>query len=213
MSNVNIKRVIDNIRAKTTVYTPIVETIVNSIQAIESDGETNGEIAIRVHREKQLTIDDSLTDVRSFKIEDNGIGFTDEHYQSFDTLYTDLKISEGGKGFGRFICLKYFQDLHVESVYRDKDGFKKRKFSMGKDNDIIVNESVAESSEHKSGAVVHLSVLKERISIDKKLKTIARNLVEKLLPFFIAQDYSCPKTVLSEEDGSESILLNDSCSN
>jgi len=119
MSNVNIKRVIENIRATTTVYTPIAETIVNSIQAIESNGETDGEISICVHRDEQLSIDGGLSDVRSFDIEDNGIGFTDEHRQSFDTLYTDQKITEGGKGFGRFICLKYFQDLRVESVYRE----------------------------------------------------------------------------------------------
>lgn len=213
MSNVNIKRVIENIRATTTVYTPIAETIVNAIQAIESNGETNGEIAICVHRDDQLNIDGSLSDVQSFEIEDNGIGFTDEHRQSFDTLYTDQKISEGGKGFGRFICLKYFQDLRVESVYRDKDGFKKRNFSMGKDNDIIVNESISESSQQKSGTVVHLSVLKKGKSIDKKLNTIARNLVEKLLPFFITEDYVCPKIVLSEKDGTVPILLNDYCSN
>lgn len=213
MSNVNIKRVIENIRATTTVYTPIAETIVNAIQAIESNGETNGEIAICVHRDDQLNIDGGLSDVQSFEIEDNGIGFTDEHRQSFDTLYTDQKISEGGKGFGRFICLKYFQDLRVESVYRDKDGFKKRNFSMGKDNDIIVNESISESSQQKSGTVVHLSVLKKGKSIDKKLNTIARNLVEKLLPFFITEDYVCPKIVLSEKDGTVPILLNDYCSN
>lgn len=213
MSNVNIKRVIENIRATTTVYTPIAETIVNAIQAIESNGETNGEIAICVHRDDQLNIDGGLSDVQSFEIEDNGIGFTDEHRQSFDTLYTDQKISEGGKGFGRFICLKYFQDLRVESVYRDKDGFKKRKFSMGKDNDIIVNESISESSQQKSRTVVHLSVLKKGKSIDKKLNTIARNLVEKLLPFFITEDYVCPKIVLSEKDGTVPILLNDYCSN
>jgi len=213
MSNVNIKRVIENIRATTTVYTPIAETIVNAIQAIESNGEAVGEIGICVHRDDQLNIDGGLSDVHSFEIEDNGIGFTDEHRESFDTLYTDLKISEGGKGFGRFICLKYFHDLRVESVYRDKDGFKKRKFSMGKDNDIIVNESVSESSQHKSGTVVHLNVLKQGKSIDKKLNTIARNLVEKLLPFFITEDYVCPKIVLSEEDGTGPILLNDYCSN
>ena len=115
MSNVNIKRVIENIRATTTVYTPIAETIVNAIQAIESNGETNGEIAIYVHRDDQLNIDGGLSDVQSFEIEDNGIGFTDEHRQSFDTLYTDQKISEGGKGFGRFICLKYFQDNDIKS--------------------------------------------------------------------------------------------------
>jgi hypothetical protein len=35
MSNVNIKRAVENIRSSTTVYTPIVEVIVNAIQAIE----------------------------------------------------------------------------------------------------------------------------------------------------------------------------------
>jgi nitrogen-specific signal transduction histidine kinase len=117
MSSVNIRRAVENIRANTTVYSPIVEVIVNAIQAIESNGETDGKIAIRVHRGEQLEMDGGLPEVRSFKIEDNGIGFTDENRQSFDTLYTDLRISEGGKGFGRFICLKYFENLHVESVY------------------------------------------------------------------------------------------------
>ena len=43
MSNVNIKRAIENIRANTTVYTPVVEVIVNAIQAIDESGGTRGE--------------------------------------------------------------------------------------------------------------------------------------------------------------------------
>jgi len=35
MSNVNIKRTVENIRSNTTVYTPVIEVIVNAIQAIE----------------------------------------------------------------------------------------------------------------------------------------------------------------------------------
>lgn len=213
MSNVNIRRVVENIRANTMVYTPIVETVVNAIQAIESNRGSDGEISIRIHRTEQLEMDGGLPDVRSFKIIDNGIGFTDENRQSFDTLYTDLKIGEGGKGFGRFTCLKYFENLHVKSIYRDKNGFRQRKFSMGKDNDIIVNERVSEPAEHKSGIVIHLCVLKKGKWIDKKLSTIARNLVEKLLPYFITKDYVCPKIVLSEKDGTGAILLNDYVSN
>ena len=86
MSNVNIKRAVENIRANTTVYTPIVEMVVNSIQAIESNSETEGKISIRVHRINQLECFDTLPDVQSFEIEDNGIGFNDEHRNSFDTL-------------------------------------------------------------------------------------------------------------------------------
>lgn len=213
MSNVNIKRAIENIRANTTVYTPIVEVVVNAIQAIESNGGEDGKIAIRVHRAEQLEIDGGLPDVQSFEVEDNGIGFTDENRQAFDTLYTDQKIREGGKGFGRFTCLKYFDDLHIESVYRDKDGFKQRKFSMGKDNDIIVNEGPPIPVDQQPGSIVYLSILKKEKSIDKKLRTIARNLVEKLLPYFITKDYVCPEIVLSEKDGTGLIRLNDFISN
>ncbi len=212
MSNVNIKRVVENIRANTTVYTPIVEMIVNAIQAIESGGATAGRVAIRVYRDEQLEMDGGLSEVRSFDIEDNGVGFTDANREAFDTLYTDAKIREGGKGFGRFVCLKYFDDLRVQSVYRHTDGgLKQRNFTMGKDKDIIVNETDLPCPDMNPGTTVHLGVLQK--PIDKKLNTIARNLVEKLLPYFISGDYACPSIVLSEADGTDPIRLNDFVSN
>ena len=213
MSNVNIKRAVENIRANTTVYTPVVEMIVNAIQAIEEAQRTDGKVSIRAQRSSQTELDESLPEVSSFKIEDNGIGFTDAHRDSFDTLYTDLKIKDGGKGFGRFTCLKYFENLHVKSVYLDGSGRKTRSFSMGKDNDIIVNEKVTTSEKQEPGTVVTLSVLKMGRSFDKKLSTIARHLVERLLPYFITRDYECPEIALSEQDGSDAIRLNDYVSN
>ncbi len=213
MSNVNIKRAVENIRANTTVYTPVVEMIVNAIQAIDEAGKTDGKVSIRAQRSSQAELDGSLPEVITFEIEDNGIGFTDAHRDSFDTLYTDLKIDEGGKGFGRFTCLKYFEDLHVKSVYRARDGYGARSFSMGKDNDIIVHEKVTPSEKRSLGTVVTLTTLKKGRSFDKKLSTIGRNLVERLLPYFITQDYVCPEIVLSEADGSGAIRLNDFVSN
>ncbi len=214
MSNVNIKRAVENIRANTTVYTPVVEMIVNAIQAIDEANRIGGRVLIRVQRSKQAELDSSLPEVSSFEIEDNGIGFTAAHRDSFDTLYTDRKIGEGGKGFGRFTGLKYFEDLHVKSIYLDNGEFKARNFSMGKNNDIIVREKVAVSEKRETGTVVALSALKKKgRSFDKKLPTIARNLVERLLPYFITQDYVCPEIVLSEQDGSGAIRLNDFVSN
>lgn len=213
MSNVNIKRAVENIRANTTIYTPVVEMIVNSIQAIDEAGKTSGRVSIRTKRSSQTELDGSLPDVLSFEIEDNGIGFTDAHRNSFDTLYTDLRIKEGGKGFGRFTCLKYFENLQVRSVFRTDGSFKVRRFSMGKENDIIVNEKVETCEQQESGTVVTLSTLKKGRSFDKKLSTIARNLVERLLPYFITQDYVCPEITLSEIDGTSAIRLNDYFSN
>ena len=213
MSNVNIKRAVENIRTNTTIYTPVIEMIVNAIQAIDETGKTDGKITIRVQRSDQMQIDGTLRDVRNFEIEDNGIGFTDAHRDSFDTLYTDKKIHEGGKGFGRFTSLKYFEDLHVKCIFQDGEGFRKRCFSMGKGTSIIVKEKIESTEKQESGTVVKLRALKKGRNFDKKLSTIARNLVERLLPYFITQDYVCPDIVLSEMNGSDTIRLNNYVSN
>lgn len=208
MSNLNIKRTVENIRANTTAYTPVVETVVNAIQAIECSGRSGGKVTVRALRSTQLENDGSLPAIIGFEIEDNGVGFTDEHRQSFDTLYSDLKIKEGGKGFGRFTCLKHFEDLHIVSVFNGTEGYRKRTFSMGKDNEIIVGEKVAVVAANDSGTVVHLYTLR-RGSYEKKLSTLARTLVEKLLPYFITKDYAPPEIILCEKDGSGAIRLND----
>ena len=217
MSNINIKRAIENIRARTTIYSPVVEIIVNAIQAVEVNNLPNsaGKIEIRLIRSNQRELDENLPVVTGFEIKDNGIGFTDEHRNSFDTLYTDLKIDQGGKGFGRFICLKYFKELHIKSVYSDGKGFKKRCFSMGKDQDIIINETVVESNENHSGTIVTLSSLTTNNThpFEKKLSTIARNLVDRLLPYFTSPDFTCPKILLIEQDKCKEICLNDYVNN
>ena len=208
MSNINIRRAIENIRTNTTVYTPVVELIVNAIQAIDESGRTDGRVSVRALRSGQVDLDGSLPEIIGFEIEDNGIGFSDEHRNSFDTLYTDRKISEGGKGFGRFTCLKYFEDVHFSSVYREGSNCKNRKFSMGRDYDIIVGEELTLSKAQNTGTVASLAGLRRGPVFEKKLVTIARNLAERLLPFFITEGYVCPDIVLSEHDGSSKISLN-----
>ena len=213
MSNVNIKRAVENIRANTTVYTSIVEIIVNAIQAIDECQGASGRVLVRVIRSGQVELDGGLPDITSFAIQDNGIGFTDAHRLAFDTLYTDHRVAEGGKGFGRFICLKYFDDLHVDSIYQKGHRFLSRKFSMGKDHDIVVGEEVTNTDEIASGTLVTLAGLKDGRTFEKRLTTIARKLVERLLPYFITEGYECPEIVLTEQDGSQGILLNDFVSN
>ena len=213
MSNVNIKRAVENIRGNTTVYTPVVEAIVNAIQAIDESGQTAGRVSVRAVRDDQAELYGRLPNITGFEVQDNGIGFTDENRDSFDTLYTDHRIAEGGKGFGRFICLKYFEDLRIESVYQKGPKFFSRSFSMGKGQDIVVEEEGKETNTTEVGTIVHLVGLKSGPTFEKKLQTIARNLVERLLPYFIAEGYRCPEIVLAESDRSEKICLNDFVSN
>ena len=197
MSNVNIRRAVENIKTNTTIYTPIVEVIVNSIQAI-GENNASGKIYIRVGRGGQTDLESGMPEIRNISVEDNGVGFDDANRQSFDTLYSDLKIKDGGKGFGRFTCLKYFEHVDVESIYQDEAGiFKEREFSMGSENEIIVKEKIKNSNENETKTIVHLNGIKAGKNLDKKLSTIARILVEKLLPYFITENYQCESLPIS----------------
>ncbi|BBM00424.1 ATP-binding protein [Microbulbifer sp. GL-2] len=209
MSNVNIKRAIDNIRAGTSVYTPIVEVVVNAIQAVESKKISNGIIDITVKRDCQADLVDSVSEIEGFEIVDNGIGFTNKNRDSFDTFYSAHKIMEGGKGFGRFTCLKYFENVEVESTFYKDGELIDRFFEMGKEYEIIVNEKVKKSKRNNTGSKIKLVNFKRKKFPEKKLQTIARILVERLLPFFVSEDKCPPKIVLREEDESEVIILNE----
>ncbi|MEA5033542.1 MAG: ATP-binding protein [Sphaerochaeta sp.] len=208
MSNVNIKRAIENIRESTSVYTPIIEIVINAIQAIEETRRVDGVIWIRVIRSKQEELDGSEQSITGFIIEDNGIGFTQTHRDSFDTLFSDLKAESGGKGFGRFICLKYFSHLHIGSYFEESGKIKYRSFSMGMDQDIIVNEKVVSIEEDKPlSTTIKLLDLKKG-NYEKRLSTFSWNIIERILPYFITDDYQCPQIFLAEEDRSNAICLN-----
>jgi hypothetical protein len=209
MSNINIPRAVENIRSTTTVFTPIVEMVVNAIEAIEEIGEPAGLVQLRVRRSAQQEVDgdDEGSRIIDVSIVDNGVGFTKANRDSFDTLYSAQKISRGGKGFGRLTCLRYFDDVYVDSTYHD-DGLKRRRFMMGKDTEFIVMEQISEAQDSHTGTTVTLAGEKTG-KLPRRLSSIARGLVELLLPYFTTQGYVSPRIELSEQDGGSPIVLND----
>jgi len=210
MSNVNVKRLVENIRSGTNIYTPLVELVVNAIQAIDAKGIQNGLVEIEVLRNGQADIIDRLEDVDGFRVKDNGTGFTKTNRDAFDTLYTEQKIADGGKGFGRFTCLKYFDRVKVSSTFTEDDAFRDRSFRMGLDKDIIVDETESPSQAQATGATIEISGIKSVRFPDKKLETISRVLVERLLPYFVDQDRPCPRVVIREaKNPSDTVSLND----
>ncbi|MET4324453.1 hypothetical protein ABIB80_000258 [Bradyrhizobium sp. i1.15.2] len=209
MSSINIKRAVENIRSGTTVYTPVIELIVNAIQAIRAVKPKGGSVGVTVLRHDQADMIDKIAPVDGFIVGDDGIGFNEEHRNSFDTLYTALKAGDGGKGFGRFTCLKYFHRLTVESVFEDGSTRKRRSFGMGHGNDIIIDEKVTDAGVAPTGSVVTISGTQGVKFPDKGLDVIARVLVEKLLPYFIDPNSECPQIVVRDEHGDGRVILND----
>jgi len=64
LSSINIKRAVENIRSGTTVYTPVVELIVNAIQAIRAVKPTGGSIGVTVLRHDQVDMIDKIASRR-----------------------------------------------------------------------------------------------------------------------------------------------------
>lgn len=210
MSNVNIKRLVENIRSGTNIYTPLVELIVNAIQAIDEKGSDNGLVEVEVLRNGETDMIDRLEGVDGFIVKDNGIGFTKSNRDAFDTLYTEQKITDGGKGFGRFTCLKYFDRVSVTSTFVEGEDYYDRSFRMGLDKDIIVDEKTVASEARESGATVEISGIKSVRFPDKGLEAISRVVVERLLPYFVDKTRKCPRVVIREaKNPTHAVVLND----
>ena len=119
----------------TNAMNPLFEAIINSIHAIEeTDGK--GQIDVYIERENtQTTIKDDHSSVASnpisgFRVQDTGIGFTKKNFDAFQTSDTTLKVAKGGKGVGRFLWLKAFDCVHIESVFKDSDKWQRRSFDF-----------------------------------------------------------------------------------
>src|SRR6266496_1220055 len=94
---------------------PLLEAIANSFHAIEAVSEkTNHSIDIYIEREGSLD-SDALGDIDSIEVCDTGVGFNDANYESFNTVDSQYKASIGGKGLGRFLWLKAFDKVAIES--------------------------------------------------------------------------------------------------
>lgn len=208
MSSINIKRTVDNIPQGTTAYTPVIELIVNAIQAISEAKQTDGVIKVDILRSRQQDLLDAAPAVDGFSVSDNGIGFTQKNRDAFDEIYTDNKALEGGKGFGRFTCLKYFERVSIESVFVEGGALLRRTFNMGTDREIIIDHKLTPVDAGPTGATITASGLRATKFPDKGLDVIARVLVEKLLPYLVDKQ-PCPRIIVRDSADERSVVLNE----
>lgn len=142
---------------------PLFEAISNAMDAIADIGKglNAGNIDIHLIRRTDLgSKSDELPLINSVTVTDDGIGFTDENLKSFEEAYTQAKVKLGGKGVGRFTYLKVFNQIQVESKFRDSAGLiNSRKFSFSIENEVgdVVNASAPEGT--KTGTLVSLAEL------------------------------------------------------
>jgi len=175
---------------------PLFEAVTNSIQAIEDrfgpDKLGKGNISIDVFRDT----DDGLID--GFAVRDNGIGLTPSNMTSFETSDSRYKAAKGGKGIGRFLWLKVFEHVHVESRFGSKQDDRLSFDFVLEEKDQIRN--VTQSSELSShGTSVTLKPFRSqyRSVCPKKTETVVSKLISHFLPYFI--NVNTPKILLHDD--------------
>jgi hypothetical protein len=199
--------------ARSRALLPVFEAIVNSFHSIQSlKDKSNTFINIKIERDLSQVVDDKHKDngefypITDFIIEDNGVGFNEENYKSFLTSDSTYKTSIGGKGIGRFLWLKAFENIEVDSIYTEDNKTMNRNFTFSLDDEPIKVINFSECDCKERITRIKLNNFKDiyRNSCTRKLDLIGIKVIEHCMSFFLLDD--CPNVTL--EDKFDKICLN-----
>ncbi|MES2476144.1 MAG: hypothetical protein V4640_10205 [Verrucomicrobiota bacterium] len=199
---------------KTKPLLPLLEAVSNSIHAIDDAGIEDGKITIRIIRDAAGSLDldedaKGLVDITGFEITDNGNGFDDENFESFETCDSRHKASRGAKGIGRMLWLKAFTDIRVVSHYQTFDGRKRtRTFDFALPEGVCNPEDQPRESSIMQ-TTVHLEGFRKEYSepCPKKAGTIADRLINHLVLNFL--NPKVPKIEILDDVELSPISLNE----
>lgn len=193
---------------------PLFEAVQNSIHAIEEACHvaSNGRIIVEIVRQQQMSLShgapadrpgpSSLPEITGFRVKDNGIGFTDIHLKSFETLDTDFKAAIGGRGVGRLLWLKVFGQASIDSVYTDENGQRaQRQLTLTIQDGVASDRPTKADPSSECGTVVFLEEFtpKYRDASRKTPGSIANSLFEHCLWYFVREG-GAPKILIIDRD-------------
>ena len=181
----------------------VLEAVVNSIQAMDPDCE-NPRIDIKL-TSSQMTVDGKQSSiVTGFVISDNGIGFTEDNFQSFRKVDSTYKFKLGCKGIGRLSWLKVFSDVKINSVYKQGGTKYQRCFSFNLTSDGVDGGNNPQITDLPIHTEIHLEncLTQYQESIQHNPKAIATKIFDHCLAYFLHGDKQ-PVITVSDSEGSE----------
>ena len=162
---VNVKQAQKMFFSKSSFEMIYFEAFANALDA----GATTFNINIELSAKEQIQ---NL----SITIEDNGCGFTDEHFRKFSKLFDVDERTH--KGLGRLVYLCYFDNVHIESVY-DKN--KKRIFDF--DENFNGKSVIQDCQEEYTGTILKMywkSHATLTLLAKQDLPTLGHNMIDPL---------------------------------
>lgn len=188
---------------------PMYEAIINAIQSIEESKKVDGKIHVIIERANMLNFDEQWeSDIENIIIKDNGIGFTDKNFESFNTYATESKIEKGCKGVGRIMWLKAFNNVNITSVYQKNDKKYMRSFKFDSEKEVFDQNNIEVEMNTPFETVISLNKMGNKYkknNCPKKLETIAREILNHCFAYYVFN--KAPEIIISDE--SETISLSE----
>ena len=177
---------------------PLFEAVMNALQAAQDAPGRTHKVVVDIQRDQELELD-QLAAINAFTVSDTGVGFNDENLDSFNTAFSEYKVKRGGKGLGRFIWLKAFDRVEIDSTFlrEDKD-LTQRKFVF--DGDYNPEKVPSQSVEAgRLGTIVRLAGFREpyKSECPRGADQIAQRLIEHFLLVFLQDD--CPDVEIHDQ--------------
>lgn len=201
---------------KSHALLPLLEAVVNGIQAVDArfgDDVEQGRLIVRIQRSSQDELDlgpagpgrAALKPIVGFSIEDNGVGFTPENMTSFETLDSDHKAAIGCRGVGRLLWLKAFDKVSIRSAYEDEAGdLHRRQFRFSVEREVEQDGEPDDFGD--SGTIVSLDGFKKAFqqSAAKTIDGIAREMFEHCIWYFLRPG-GAPDVTVADDDETVSL--------
>lgn len=199
--------------AKRNAMLPVYEAVVNSIQAIDERGGA-GQVFLHIERTPPQ-IDQETGDiiflgkVSGFTVEDNGAGFHEESFRAFCTADTTRKAASGGRGLGRFLWLKAFDEVSVTSSFFEDGQWHQREFRFAMVDDGVLHDTLTEAPSPTYRTLVSLARMKQPYvdAVPQTAAAVARRLLEHCFLFFVLG--AAPRIVVRDAQASTEVDLGD----
>jgi len=199
---------------------PLFELISNSIHSINERKKANlmnegemGEILITLIRNGQPETLASIPNndeypIRTIVVEDNGIGLNNENLTSFTEADSDHKLGIGGKGVGRFVCLKAFKWMEISSIFSEEGVFKKRALSLRNTKQGFENYTETNPDIHKYQTICTLCdfLFEFQKNTAKNISEIADSIITHFQLYFITNQM--PHVIIRNQNNDQ-VDLND----
>lgn len=197
---------------------PLFELISNSIHSIFERKNSllmneSGEILITLIRNGRPEVLETIPEndnypINTICVQDNGIGLNKDNLVSFVEADSDHKLDIGGKGVGRFVCLKAFKYMEMNSTFCEDGIFKCRSLYLRNTKQGFENFVETESAcyDYKTECKLFDFLPEYQRNTTKKLSEIADAIITHFQLYFITNQI--PHIVIKNQNNDQVDLNN-----